>query len=53
MPTNGEFLFAVYEHVKTLLPYDRGQDAFLRELRRINAREQAADGCQTVRDLVY
>ena len=41
------------EHVKTLLPYDRGQDAFLRELRRINAREQAADGCQTVRDLVY
>ena len=53
MPTNGEFLFAVYEHVKTLLPYDRGQDAFLRELRRINAREQAADGCQAVRDLVY
>ena len=53
MPTNGEFLFAVYEHVKLLLPYDRGREAFLRELNRINARDIAADSCQSARDLVY
>ena len=53
MPTNGEFLFAVYEHVKLLLPYDRGRDDFLRELHRINQRDLALDGCQSVRDLVY
>ena len=53
MPTNGEFLFAVYEHVKLLLPYDRGRDAFLRELRRINARDIAPDGCQSGGDLIY
>ena len=61
MPTNGEFLFALYEHVKLLLPYDRGRDAFLRELRRINARDMALDkgadlvltGCQSMQDLVY
>ncbi len=53
MPTNGEFLFAVYEHVKLLLPYDRGRDAFLRELRLINDRDNAANGCQSAQDLVY
>ena len=57
MPTNGEFLFAVYEHVKLLLPYDRGQEAFYRELRQINSRdpgrEFSRDGCQPERDLVY
>ena len=53
MPTNGEFLFAVYEHVKTLLPYDRGRSDFLRELSRINDRDIATDGCQSARDLVY
>ena len=53
MPTNGEFLFAVYEHVKLLLPYDRGQDAFLRELRRINERDLTQDGCQAAQDLIY
>ena len=41
MPTNGEFLFALYEHVKLLLPYDGRQAAFLRELRRINGEEIA------------
>ena len=53
MPTNGEFLFALYEHVKLLLPYDRGQTAFLRELGRINSRDTARDGCQKVQDLIY
>ena len=53
MPTNGEFLFAVFEHVKLLLPYDRGQDDFLRELERINARDLAPDGCQADQDLIY
>ena len=53
MPTNGEFLFALYEHVKLLLPYDRGQEAFLRELGRINGRDMALDGCQKAQDLVY
>ena len=53
MPTNGEFLFDVYEHVKLLLPYDRGRDAFLRELRLINDRDNAANGCQSAQDLVY
>lgn len=53
MPTNGEFLFAVYEHVKLLLPYDRGRDAFFRELRLINDRDIAANGCQSAQDLVY
>ena len=53
MPTNGEFLFALYEHVKLLLPYDRGQAAFLRELGRINGRDMALDGCQRAQDLVY
>ena len=53
MPTNGEFLFAVYEHVRLLLPYDRGQAAFLRELRLINGRDVASDSCQKERDLVY
>ena len=53
MPTNGEFLFAVYEHVKLLLPYDRGRDAFLRELHRINQRDLSSDGCQSVQDLIY
>lgn len=53
MPTNGEFLFAVYEHVRLLLPYDRGRDAFFRELRLINDRDIAANGCQSTRDLVY
>ena len=57
MPTNGEFLFAVYEHVKLLLPYDRGRDAFLRELRQINdrdpGRDLSQDGCQSGHDLVY
>ena len=53
MPTNGEFLFAVYEHVKLLLPYDRGRDAFLRELRRINERDMVPNGCQSAQDLIY
>ena len=61
MPTNGEFLFALYEHVKLLLPYDRGRADYLRELRRINGREMnaaydsefASDSCQSARDLVY
>ncbi len=61
MPTNGEFLFAVYEHVKLLLPYDRGRDAFFRELRWINGREKARErdrdlarnGCQSAEDLIY
>ncbi len=53
MPTNGEFLFALYEHVKLLLPYDRGQNDFLRELRRINGRDMALDSCQSAQDLVY
>ena len=61
MPTNGEFLFALYEHVKLLLPYDRGQADFLRELRRINSRDRelgpgtdfARSGCQSAGDLVY
>lgn len=53
MPTNGEFLFAVFEHVKTLLPYDRGRDAFLRELQKINERDLEPDGCQPAQDLVY
>ena len=61
MPTNGEFLFALYEHVKLLLPYDRGQADFLRELRRINSRDMdlgpgtdfVRDGCQSAGDLVY
>ena len=61
MPTNGEFLFALYEHVKLLLPYDRGRADFLRELSRINGREMSLssgtelvpNGCQPVRHLVY
>ena len=53
MPTNGEFLFAVYEHVKLLLPYDRGRAAFLGELRQINGRDLAMDSCQPARDLIY
>ena len=53
MPTNGEFLFALYEHVKLLLPYDRGRTDFLRELRLINGRDMASDGCQKAQDLVY
>ena len=61
MPTNGEFLFAIYEHVKLLLPYDRGREAFLRELRLINGRDLASDcdqdlllsSCQAAGDLVY
>ncbi len=61
MPTNGEFLFAVYEHVKLLLPYDRGRDDFLRELDRINGRSMALEAgrdlgltsCQSVGDLIY
>ena len=61
MPTNGEFLFAVYEHVKMLLPYDRGQTAFARELGKINGRDMALDGgrdlapsgCQSTRNLIY
>ena len=53
MPTNGEFLFAVYEHVKLLLPYDRGREDFFRELHRINQRDLALDGCQAAGDLVY
>ena len=61
MPTNGEFLFALYEHVKLLLPYDRGQAAFLRELSRINGRDMdltsgvdfASNGCQSAGNLIY
>ena len=53
MPTNGEFLFALYEHVKTLLPYQRGREDFFRELHRINQRDLPEDGCQSTRDLVY
>ncbi len=61
MPTNGEFLFALYEHVKLLLPYDKGQDAFLKELRKINDRDLVLDkdtdltldSCKSVQDLVY
>lgn len=53
MPTNGEFLFAVYEHVRLLLPYDQGRDDFFQELRRINQRDLALNGCQPARDLVY
>ena len=53
MPTNGEFLFALYEHVRMLLPYDRGRDAFLRELRQINSRDLEMGSCQPTRDLVY
>ena len=61
MPTNGEFLFALYEHVKLLLPFDRGETAFLRELEKINGRERESafpteflrDGCQAARNLVY
>ena len=61
MPTNGEFLFALYEHVKLLLPYGRGQGAFLRELRRINGQDAAfgagtdlaPNGCQSAQNLVY
>ncbi|MBQ7278380.1 MAG: sporulation initiation factor Spo0A C-terminal domain-containing protein [Clostridia bacterium] len=36
MPTNGEFLFALFEHVKMLLPYDTGKAAFMREIMEIN-----------------
>ncbi len=53
MPTNGEFLFAVYEHVRLLLPYDRGREDFLRELARINDRDMASDSCQLASDLIY
>ena len=53
MPTNGEFLFAVYEHVRLLLPYDRGREDFLRELDRINARDMAWNSCQSASDLIY
>ena len=61
MPTNGEFLFAIYEHVKLLLPFDRGRDAFLRELGKINGRSMALEAgrdlaltsCQSAQDLVY
>ena len=61
MPTNGEFLFALYEHVKRLLPYDRGQTAFFRELSRINGRgadltcgtDFVLDSCQSAQDLIY
>ncbi|MBR0205491.1 MAG: sporulation initiation factor Spo0A C-terminal domain-containing protein [Clostridia bacterium] len=53
MPTNGEFLFALYEHVKLLLPYDRGQADFFRELSRINGREMGSNGCQSAQDLIY
>ncbi len=61
MPTNGEFLFAVYEHVRLLLPYDRGRADFLRELEKINGRDMDLNrdqdlvfgGCQPARDLVY
>lgn len=53
MPTNGEFLFAIYEHVKTLLPYDRGREDFLRELDRINTRDMALNSCQPASDLIY
>ena len=53
MPTNGEFLFALYEHVKQLLPYDPGRADFLRELNRINGRDVGADGCLFLSDVVY
>ena len=53
MPTNGEFLFALYEHVKQLLPYDQGRADFLRELNRINGRDVGADGCHFLSDVVY
>jgi two-component system response regulator (stage 0 sporulation protein A) len=61
MPTNGEFLFALYEHVKVLLPYDSGQSDFLRELSQINGRDMELtsgmdliqSSCQSTRDLVY
>jgi len=53
MPTNGEFLFALYEHVKLLLPYDRGRADFLRELGRINGRDMEADGCHFRPDVLY
>ena len=53
MPTNGEFLFAVYAHVRLLLPYDRGREDFLRELDRINARDMAWNSCQSASDLIY
>ena len=51
--SGNEVLFALYEHVKLLLPYDRDQAAFLRELGRINGRDMALDGCQKAQDLVY
>ena len=53
MPTNGEFLFALYEHVKQLLPYDQGRADFLRELNRINGRDRDADGCHFLPDVLY
>jgi hypothetical protein len=47
--------------VKLLLPYDKGQDAFFKELRKINDRDLVLDkdtdltldSCKSVQDLVY
>ena len=56
-----ESCWRLYEHVKLLLPSDRGQADFLRELRRINSRDMdlgpgpdfARSSCQSAGDLVY
>lgn len=38
MPTNGEFLYALYEHLRSLLTPSYGKTAFLRQLRLLSGR---------------
>lgn len=40
-PTNGEFLYAVYEHIRSLLTPTRGQAPFFTQLRALHARHAA------------